>query len=155
MQNGKPWYKSRIAAICWWALSAVFLVHFVLLPLLSVSSGGREAKTVIIAEGICKALRWYCLDLGRFPEETRWLGQLISPPRLPGAPVSRREPYFDLGGADELSDAWGRPFRYRVVHGRDVTACEVSSAGSDGRFGTQDDILLAVLAPQNDKAAAR
>jgi hypothetical protein len=40
-------------------------------------------------------------------------------------------------------DPWGQPFYYRPAHG----SYELRVVGPDGRFGTQDDVLLGAKNP--------
>ncbi len=89
---------------------------------------------------------FYAVERGTLPPEdadggTRSLVGLLETPsgtKAGGAPYVDLHPGdLDGGAPPQLVDPWGGRLRYRIVKGRS----EFSSAGPDGRFGSNDDVL--------------
>ena len=69
---------------------------------------------------------------GRYPDDSEGFGALVSKPK---GSVRWYGPYLDRADAE---DAWGQRIRYRALTNR----AEVRSPGPDGRFETEDDMVL-------------
>lgn len=105
----------------------------------------REAETRQRLTGVHTATVRFAGDIGRLPTT---LGELVTRGALPLATTATMHslrrgwagPYlwtvFDT--AATTRDSWGRPFRYGSVDG--LLAGQLASAGSDGAFGTSDDL---------------
>ncbi|MFZ9745390.1 MAG: hypothetical protein ACO3G4_02025 [Opitutaceae bacterium] len=79
-----------------------------------------------------------------FPREGNPVGEnaditaaLLGTNRLELALVPRRHPALNANG--ELQDRWGTPYRFHQLSGERM---EITSAGPDRRFGTDDDTTL-------------
>lgn len=83
------------------------------------SHPGQVPVTRAIIKQVCDALAKYRTDTGNYPSQTDGLSGMATN-WLPATPI----------------DAWGHPFRYRIVAGQP----SVVSAGPDGVFDTKDDI---------------
>ena len=75
---------------------------------------------------IVSALQIYALDNGGYPTEAQGLKALVEPPN--GTP-RWNGPY--LTNASGLSDAWNRPYNYKIVNGQ----VRVFSLGRDNAVG--------------------
>jgi general secretion pathway protein G len=100
-------------------------------------AGGPERAPIAAAladirGGIASALRQYKVDTGYFPnrlldmvqkpsEATNWQGPYFDPPKLP-------------------IDPWRHPYIYIYPGKHNTNGYDLSSAGPDGKPGTDDDI---------------
>lgn len=112
----------------------------------------REKTTCTFLDSISVALERFRSDYGMYPDGS---GDAESSEQLHRALTEKRGfgPYLigltseqaedsDGNGSKELLDAWGRPVRY--TEGRflvDEREFELRSAGRDGDFDTDDDIV--------------
>lgn len=99
----------------------------VVATLAKVSPSGRVEATEVQLVEIGEALERYGALRGRYPPETVGLAALRRP--NPKTPLVAETTAF--------SDAWGRTVLYEL-DGRGGYV--LSSAGADGRFGSQDDL---------------
>jgi hypothetical protein len=86
------------------------------------------------------AMFMYYENLGTFPEKLDYLW--VCPP---GMSVDKWQgPYVE--GTEILNfDVWDRPYQVELF---DVgQTCRITSAGSDGKFGTDDDIYIEYSVP--------
>ena len=90
------------------------------------------AKTQIGA--FSTALNTFEVDNGYYPRGKDGLAALVS---KPNEAANWRGPYLE-GGIP--NDPWGRPFLYEYPGKHNTTSYDISSAGFDGREGTEDDI---------------
>jgi general secretion pathway protein G len=75
------------------------------------------------------ALKMYRLDVGTYPASDPGLDALLSA-------AAGKEPYLERPPLDP----WGRKYIYGFPGNRNPGGYDLSSAGKDGREGTQDDI---------------
>ena len=75
----------------------------------------------------------YKLDSSRFPSTEEGLKALLE---APSGARNWRGPYAD---ADKLVDPWDRPVQYELINAK---AYKITSAGPDGDFGNEDDIIF-------------
>jgi len=90
-----------------------------------------RAKSDLSSIGL--ALDLYELDMGEYPKD---LQSLLSQPAGGSGENRWNGPYLKKGLPD---DPWGRHYEYKVPpeHGHDY---DLSSLGSDGQKGTDDDV---------------
>ena len=107
----------------------------------AVAVVGRSSDTANIkmsetlVKGVETKLREYRLLGGVYPSDAQGLQALVSKPSV--APVPKR--YTQL--YDELPiDPWGKELKYARSGSKDPSNPEVTSAGPDGQFDTDDDI---------------
>lgn len=105
----------------------------VLVTKLLDKSDSAKADLVGIQQGkLNESLSMYKIDTGRFPSTDDGLQALVEGP---AAVKNWRGPYTE---AEKLNDTWGKAFQYELVNGRQF---KITSAGLDGEFGTEDDIV--------------
>ena len=76
----------------------------------------------------------YRLHVGSYPNGTQGLNALLEPPADLKNPAKWRGPYAD----DTIpNDPWGNPYQYELLN---ADVYRISSWGSDGVNGTDDDI---------------
>lgn len=93
-----------------------------------------RAKTEIVST-IGLALTMFESDMGRYPTTEQGLEALITKPNQ----VSTwRGPY--IRQAKQFKDPWGNKYQYQCPGQHNTTSYDLSSAGSDGQQGTEDDI---------------
>lgn len=91
----------------------------------------------------------YLGDMGQLPKT---LEDLVEQGRQPGFVVDKTDgvgcgwdgPYADNAGApgETIEDGWGRAYRY------DGGSAQIRSAGADGKFGSEDDLLYPDAEPR-------
>lgn len=96
------------------------------------------AATADIEGNLSAALELYELDNGRFPTAQQGLDALISAPAVPPTAQRWNGPY--LRGRS-FRDPWGNDYAYTIPSSRPGFSYDLSSAGPDAAFGTEDDIL--------------
>jgi general secretion pathway protein G len=114
------------------------LVILVILGSLAVTAYGpiqdsARAKATLAQLGLFQtALSKYKLDLGFYPPvlESLWFAPSDDQGMWQG-------PYMD--GQQEIADAWGTYFSYQLLDGG--YTCQITSAGADRAFNTNDDIF--------------
>jgi len=75
----------------------------------------------------------YKLDSSRFPSTGEGLQALLD---APSGARNWRGPYAE---SDKLLDPWDRPIQYEWINAK---TCKITSAGPDGDFGNEDDIIF-------------
>ena len=85
------------------------------------------------------AIDTFEIDNGRPPREDEGLAALLQAP--PDLKESWNGPY--INGKEIPVDQWGHPFRYVGPSKESPWDYNIISAGSDGVFGTEDDIDIA------------
>ncbi len=100
---------------------------------------GEDAKIKLtrsmIESGLNGALDLFRLHMGRYPES---LDELVNKPEDEEEAEKWAGPYID--DIKKLKDAWGRELRYEYPGTYNEGKYDLSSAGPDGEFGTEDDI---------------
>jgi type II secretory pathway pseudopilin PulG len=142
-------------------MTEILVVMAIISMLASLLLGGvmlartkaRKDQTKVILSNIAMALGNYRTDVGDFPPGK---GDLASSEALCAALTSAQGfgPYLQKGGgtevrdtngngAPELVDAWANPIYYKrgelLAEDKDF---ELRSAGPDGVYGTDDDIVM-------------
>jgi general secretion pathway protein G len=100
------------------------LATVVIMNTTGIGTDSRIAATRASISTITQSAAAYEIQVGRYPES---LDELASP-------INERRPLLKK---ESLNDAWGTPFRYKLV-GRDEF--EVRSAGPDLKMDTEDDL---------------
>ncbi len=120
-------------------LVIITLLAAVVVPKLVGRTEDAKIKTTNASiSGLKSALRNFEVDNGRFPTTEEGLQALVrNPGNLPGW----KRPYIEDNNID--GDAWGNKWIYRCPGTRDPDGFDLSSAGPDGREGTEDDIGFA------------
>src|SRR5262249_11472080 len=95
----------------------------------------QAAKTQI--NSFETALGVFEVDTGHYPTGKSGLMDLIVTPR--GA-QNWHGPYLDVPTAAVPVDPWGNPYVYEFPGKHPPKAYDITSAGPDGRIGTDDDI---------------
>jgi general secretion pathway protein G len=120
-------------------LVIITLLAAVVVPKLVGRTEDAKIKTTQASIGSLKsALRIFESDNGRFPTTEEGLQALA---RNPGNLPSWKHPYVEDNNVE--GDAWGNKWIYRCPGTRDPDGFDLSSAGPDGREGTEDDIGVA------------
>jgi len=117
-------------------LSILALLAGLVLPKLVGTSKTAEIKTTITQIGNFKeALSMFEVDNGHFPKGKNGLNDLLVKPR-DASPEWHK--YLDT---DALPvDPWGTPYVYECPGRHNPDGYDLSSAGPDKQFGTDDDI---------------
>lgn len=92
-----------------------------------------SAKSQIANFGV--ALDAFEVDMGYYPKGKDGLQDLVQPPRDSGA--NWHGPYMKEGIP---KDPWGNDYTYECPGKHSLSGYDISSAGLDGRLGTEDDI---------------
>jgi len=112
------------------ALAAIVLPKFS-----GVSERSRVTATQTQLSTFKSALDACEVDIGHFPRGRNGLLDLIQPPR---DAVNWHGPYLQ---SDVIpKDPWGNDFIYECPGRHNPSFYDLSSAGPDGRMGTEDDI---------------
>ena len=84
-----------------------------------------------------EALGFFEQDFQRYPTTEEGLEALISPPALPsGEPTDRG--YLQKDHVP--NDPWGSPYHYECPGAHNTRFVDISSAGPDAKFDTEDDV---------------
>lgn len=89
--------------------------------------------TAVKLSRLGESLVQFKLDSSRFPSTDEGLKSLLE---APSEARNWRGPYAET---DKLLDPWDRPIRYELMNPK---AYKISSAGPDGDFGNEDDIIF-------------
>jgi general secretion pathway protein G len=118
-------------------LVLIGLIAAVAIPQVSRLMGSAKGKAARIQmETLSQSLTFYQLDNGEFPTGEQGLGALW---QRPGDLPTWNGPY--VRQEQQLSDPWGRPFRYEMENG----AFRLVTLGADGQEGgTGEDADLSV-----------
>jgi general secretion pathway protein G len=117
-------------------LSILALLAGLVLPRLIGTRKTAEIKTTITQIGNFKeALSMFEADNGHFPKGKNGLNDLIVKPR-DASPEWKK--YLDTDKVPD--DPWGTPFAYECPGRHNPDGFDLSSAGPDKQFGTEDDI---------------
>jgi general secretion pathway protein G len=115
-------------------LSILALLAGLVLPKLVGSRKTAEIKTTITQMGAFKeALEMFEVDNGGFPRGKNGLNDLVVKPRDAGKDWHQ---YLDK----IPDDPWGTPYLYEFPGRHNPNGYDLSSAGPDKQFGTDDDI---------------
>lgn len=98
------------------------------------SQQAREVAAKTDISTISNAINRFEIDTGRLPSTEEGVNALLS---TPAGLSGWRGPYFERGMP---KDPWGNDYLYRQPGQRNPTGFDLSSAGADGREGTDDDI---------------
>ena len=82
------------------------------------------------------ALGAYEVDMGHYPQGKSGLQDLIQAPR---EAANWHGPYLQSDAVPQ--DPWGLDYLYECPGRHNPTSYDLSSAGPDGRFGTDDDVV--------------
>lgn len=105
---------------------------------LNTTEGAKRDMTENMIKGTLRAqLELFQTHCGRFPTSEEGLQALITKPDDETITDKWRGPYLK---AKEVKDAWQRPFEYTAPGTYNQDSYDLSSAGRDGQFGTEDDI---------------
>jgi general secretion pathway protein G len=88
-------------------------------------TGVRQSK-------LSESLTMYKLHTARFPSTRDGLQALVE---APATARSWKGPYTE---PDKLDDLWGKPMQYELLNAKTF---KITSAGSDGEFETEDDVV--------------
>ncbi len=121
-------------------LLVVAIIGILAATLLPNISGRSEearktrAKTEIVST-IGLALSMFESDMGKLPTSEQGLEALVA---NPGQSASWRGPY--LTQSKQFKDPWGNKYQYQCPGQHNPRSYDLSSAGPDGQFGSEDDI---------------
>ncbi|MFO7871964.1 MAG: type II secretion system major pseudopilin GspG [Kiritimatiellia bacterium] len=82
---------------------------------------------------ITTGLKFYRLDVGKYPSTEQGLDALIS---NPGSAPNWDGPYLEK----KPRDPWGFKYRYQYPGTHGITEFDIWSVGPDGEEGTEDDV---------------
>jgi general secretion pathway protein G len=100
--------------------------------LLDKSDSAKADITAVLEGKLNDALTMYKIDVNRFPTTEDGLQALVE---APATSKNWNGPYTE---AEKLNDPWGKQIQYELVNAKKF---KITSAGSDGEFGTEDDIV--------------
>jgi general secretion pathway protein G len=108
----------------------------IVLPRFSgVSQRGRVTAAATQISTFKTALDAYEVDMGYYPKGRNGLVDLIQPPR---DAANWHGPYLQSDVVPK--DPWGNDYLYECPGKHNPSFYDISSAGPDGKFGTDDDI---------------
>jgi general secretion pathway protein G len=129
-----------------WRVSPLFVIAAIILTFLivgAISSGiqaerksARNRMAVIRIGTLGNALERFKSDNGYYPASSNGLNDLVVKP--PGATNWHRE--YQIYIERIPLDPWGHAYLYEYPGKHGTNAYDISSAGPDGKFGTEDDI---------------
>ena len=141
IQNSKLKTQNRNAGFTLVELLLVLVILAVLAAIVYPKLSGRSeqarqtaAKTQIANFGT--ALGAFEVDNGYYPRGKDGLMALMS---RPGDATNWRGPYLEEKGGIP-ADPWGRAYLYECPGKHNTSGYDLSSAGPDGREGTEDDV---------------
>lgn len=112
------------------------LASFIIPNLMGNKDKADRQKAVSDITALENALDMYRLDNGRYPNNQQGLAALVTKPTTP--PVPRNYP--EEGYLRRLpQDPWGSDYQLR--NPGKVNKIDIVSAGPDGEFDTEDDII--------------
>ena len=115
-------------------LAAVVVPNF-----FGAQEGAKEDLTrAMIESGINGTLDMYRMHMGQYPSSDEGLMALVEAPDDDELESKWRGPYAKDGA--KLRDAWGNELNYESPGQYNETTYDLSSPGSDGQSGTDDDI---------------
>ncbi|MDG2129892.1 MAG: type II secretion system major pseudopilin GspG [Fuerstiella sp.] len=111
------------------------IMTLVMPKLMSRQVHANTDATRISIAGVHQALKLYSLDhLGNLPSTAEGMSCLVLDP-------GTKDPHWRGPYLEELPrDAWGTELQYQFPGNDDPSTAEISSAGPDLDFGTDDDI---------------
>jgi general secretion pathway protein G len=101
--------------------------------ILDKSDSAKADLTGVLQSKLDESLTMYKLDTARYPTTEDGLQALIE------APATARNWKGPYAEAEKLDDTWGNPLQYELINARKF---KITSAGIDGEFGTDDDIIF-------------
>lgn len=115
-------------------LAILALMAGIVLPKLVGSRKTAEVKTTITQIGAFKeALEMFEVDNGQFPQGKNGLNDLVVKPRNASKDWHQYLEKIPV-------DPWGTPYAYEFPGRHNPNGYDISSAGPDKQFGTDDDI---------------
>ena len=124
-----------ISAVGGCLIVPIFLLPAILLPALAKARATvRSMETAVQGEMLQMEVERFRADRGRLPND---LAESAS-----------------HAGRDTLTtDSWGNEFKLVVDDGEGGTTYSIRSAGRDGAFDTEDDVVITSMGPVPDEAA--
>ncbi len=117
-------------------LIVIALISTVMLVLVSNIMGksdeGKADLTGVLQSKLAESLTMYKLNTARFPSTEEGLQALVE---APSSARNWKGPYTE---AEKLDDTFGKPMQYELITPKSF---KITSAGIDGEFGTEDDII--------------
>ncbi len=114
-------------------VAVILFVDFVLIPPLPRPSSRARVKAAITQiSALSTALDLFKVDMGHYPAASNGLQDLVIQP----AGTTNWQQYLEK----VPPDPWGNPYRYEYPGKHVTNSYDLSSAGPDGKFGTEDDI---------------
>jgi general secretion pathway protein G len=118
-------------------VAIISILAAMLLPNISGRSGEarktRAQSEIVSTIGL--ALAMFESDTGAYPTTEQGLEALII---RPDQASTWRGPY--IRQAKRFRDPWGNAYEYQCPGQQNTTSYDLTSAGPDGQFGTEDDI---------------
>jgi general secretion pathway protein G len=122
-------------SLTFWVLLAIigFILYALVVPRIGGGPGAREAATHSdIRGGIKSAIDQFKRDNGNYPKSLQDLVQ---------RPADAKNWHGSYLGSTNLPiDPWGNPYIYAYPGKHNTKSYDLSSAGEDGKPGTDDDI---------------
>jgi len=116
------------------------LMAYMVSNLIGQSDKAKEDETKLAFGVITQSLQMYRIHSNKYPTTDQGLNALLT---NPGSDKNWRGPYLE---PNKLKDPWSNDFQYQS----DGRTFKIISSGTDGQFGTADDITY----PEEAKAAA-
>jgi general secretion pathway protein G len=129
--------KWRVSPL--FVISLVIFLYLILGALTGGSHVGKAARRKMAEQeiyGLDTALDMFKTDNGYYPSGTNALNDLMVKP----AGATNWHQYYEGRDGKILLDPWGHAFLYEYPGKHGTNAYDLSSAGPDGKFGTEDDI---------------
>lgn len=118
------------------ALSMLVIICACLVSNGIAAGKARHRKADIQIYGLSVAFDNFKADNGYYPAGTNGLRDLIEKP----AGANSWHPYYICLNNTIPLDPWGHPYLYEYPGKHRTNSYDLSSAGPDGKFGTEDDI---------------
>ncbi len=93
---------------------------------------GKADLTGVLQSKLAESLSMYKINTARFPSTEEGLQALVE---APSSARNWKGPYTE---AEKLDDTFGKPMQYELINPKSF---KITSAGIDGEFGTEDDII--------------
>jgi general secretion pathway protein G len=128
-----------------WRVSPIFVIAamiftFVFVGAISggshIGKAGRRKVAAVQIDGLCVALDLFKNENGYYPSGTNALNDLMVKP----AGANNWHQYYDSRDGKIPLDPWGHAYLYEFPGKHRTNSYDLSSAGPDGKFGTEDDI---------------
>lgn len=117
-------------------IATLALLAFGFLSLVGIPQSGSKIQRVDADfNAITSAMKTYRLNTGRYPTTEEGLKALVEQP-ITDRPLQG----WKKLAAHLPADPWGNTYRYRLLPEGRRAGFEVTSAGKDREFGTEDDL---------------